>query len=242
MAKPLRQARFRRPPGSTELFLVRHGESEPAVPGQAFPLVDGHGDPALAPEGRAQAERVAERLAAAGIDAIYVTTLRRTAETAAPLAARLGQEVRVERELREVFLGDWEGGSFRHHIAEGHPAARRMLEEERWDAIPGGEPTADFRARVRAGLERIVAAHPDQRVVVVSHGGVIGELVRAAVESPRPFAFVGADNGSITHLVVSGDRWVVRRFNDTAHLEDGIDLDAGPSIPEGDQGSRGVSA
>jgi probable phosphoglycerate mutase len=242
MAKPIRQARFRRPPGSTELFLVRHGESEPAVAGQPFPLVDGHGDPALAPEGRAQAERVAERLAGAGIDAIYVTTLRRTAETAAPLAARLGHEPRVERDLREVFLGDWEGGSFRLHIAEGHPAARRMIEEERWDAIPGGEPTADFRARVRAGLERIVAAHPDQRVVVVSHGGVIGELVRAAVESPRPFAFVGADNGSITHLVVTGDRWVVRRFNDTAHLDDGIDLDAGPSMPEGDQGSRGVSA
>ena len=49
MAKPIRQARFRRPPGSTELFLVRHGESEPAVPGQAFPLVDGHGDPNTSP-------------------------------------------------------------------------------------------------------------------------------------------------------------------------------------------------
>jgi len=242
MAKPLRQARFRRPPGATELFLVRHGESEPAVPGQAFALVDGHGDPALAPEGRAQAERVADRLSDAGIDAIYVTTLRRTAETAAPLAARLGQEVRVEPDLREVFLGDWEGGEFRYRVAEGHPAAVRMIEEERWDALPNGEPTDRFRARVRAGLERIVAAHPDQRVVVVSHGGVIGELVRAAVESPRGFAFVGADNGSISHLVVSGDRWVVRRFNDTAHLDDGIDLDAGPSLPEGDQGSRGVSA
>lgn len=235
MAKPIRQARFRRPPGATELFLVRHGESEPAVPDRPFPLVDGHGDPALAPEGREQAERVGERLAAAGIDAIYVTTLRRTAETAAPLARRLGLEPRVEPDLREVFLGEWEGGLFRHHVAEGHPAAVRMMTEERWDAIPGGEPTDGFRARVRAGLERIVLAHPDQRVVVVSHGGVIGELVRAAVESPRAFAFVGADNGSISHLVVTGERWVVRRFNDTSHLGDGIDLDAAPSLPEDDQ-------
>ncbi len=81
----------------------------------------------------------------------------------------------------------------------------------------------------------MVAAHPDQRVVVVSHGGVIGELVRQAVESPRPFAFVGADNGSITHLVVSDERWVVRRFNDTAHLADGFDLDPEPSLPEDGQ-------
>jgi 2,3-bisphosphoglycerate-dependent phosphoglycerate mutase len=236
MPKVVRQARFRRPPGATEVFLVRHGESEPAVAGEVFPLVDGHGDPALAPEGREQAERVADRLEGQGVDAIYVTTLRRTAETAAPLAARLGLEPQVEPDLREVFLGDWEGGEFRHRVAEGHPAAVRMALEERWDAIPGGEPTEDFRARVRAGLERIVSAHPDQRVVVVSHGGVIGELVRQAVEGNRAFAFVGADNGSISHLVVSHDRWVVRRFNDTAHLASGFDLDPAPSLPEGDQG------
>jgi probable phosphoglycerate mutase len=236
MPKVVRQARFRRPPGATEVFLVRHGESEPAVAGEVFPLVDGHGDPALAPEGREQAERVADRLAGQGVDAIYVTTLRRTAETAAPLAARLGIEPKVERDLREVFLGDWEGGPFRHHVADGHPAAVRMIQEERWDAIPGAEPTGDFRSRVRAGLERVVSGHADQRVVVVSHGGVIGELVRQAVDGNRPFAFVGADNGSITHLVVSKDRWVVRRFNDTAHLADGFDLDPEPSLPEGDQG------
>lgn len=236
VSKPIRQARFRRPPGSTEVFLVRHGESEPAVPGESFPLVEGHGDPALAPEGREQAERVADRLVDQAIDAIYVTTLRRTVETAAPLAARLGIAPRIERDLREVHLGDWEGGAFRHHVAEGHPAARQMMAEERWDAIPGAEPTADFRARVRAGLGRVVAAHTDQRVVVVSHGGVIGELVRLAVQSPRPFAFIGADNGSISHLVVSPDRWTVRRFNDTAHLSNTFDLDPAPAMPEGDQG------
>ena len=58
-----RQTRFRRPPGSTELLLVRHGESEPMIPGRPFPRVDGHGDPALAPEGERQAELLADRLA-----------------------------------------------------------------------------------------------------------------------------------------------------------------------------------
>ena len=58
-----RQSRYEPPPGATDMILVRHGESEPLVEGTAFAMVDGHGDPALAPEGRAQAERVADRLA-----------------------------------------------------------------------------------------------------------------------------------------------------------------------------------
>src|SRR5436190_14326246 len=129
-----RQARCQRPPGACEILLVRHGESEPAVPGQPFPLVDGQGDPALDPVGKAQAERVADRLIESGqhITAIYVTTLRRTAQTAAPLARRLGIQPRIEPRLREVHLGDWEGGEFRRHVAEGHPLAMKMRREQRW--------------------------------------------------------------------------------------------------------------
>lgn len=224
MPEAIRQARFRRPPGSTDVFLVRHGESEPAVLEAPFPRVDGHADPALAPEGREQAEVVGDRLAGEGIDAIYVTTLRRTHQTAAPLAARLGLDPQVEADLREVHLGEWEHG-FRHHVAAGHPIAQRMNAEQRWDVIPGAEPAEAFSARVRAAVERIVAANVDRRVAVFCHGGVIGDLVRQAVRSPMGFAFVGADNASISHLVVTPDRWVVRRFNDTSHLPGGLDYD-----------------
>jgi 2,3-bisphosphoglycerate-dependent phosphoglycerate mutase len=229
--KEYRQARFRRPAGATEILLVRHGESEPLVPGRPFPLVDGHGDPALAPEGHEQGARVAARLATQRIAAIYVTTLRRTAQTAAPLATALGLTPRVEPDLREVHLGEWEGELFRQRVAEGHPIAVRMAEEERWDVIPGGEPKDDFIARLRAGLGRIAAAHPDERVAVFTHGGVIGQLLSLAVGTDRSFAFVGADNGSISHLVLHGDRWILRRFNDTAHLTDGMDLDPEPELP-----------
>ncbi|MEV0623451.1 histidine phosphatase family protein [Nonomuraea sp. NPDC050404] len=212
-----RQGRFRTPPGAAEILLVRHGESEPARTGRPFPLVDGQGDPALAPEGREQAGRVALRLGAEPIDAIYVSTLRRTSQTAAPLAARLGLTPVVEPALREVHLGEWEGGLFRRMVAEGHPVARQLSEEERWDVIPGAEPAAAFSERVRGALEKLAAAHPDQRVVVVTHGGVIAEALAAATGS-RPFAFLGADNASVSHLVLTGTRWVLRRFNDTAHL------------------------
>ncbi|QWF77213.1 histidine phosphatase family protein [Amycolatopsis sp. CA-230715] len=212
-----RQHRFSPPPGATEIFLVRHGESAPARASAPFPMVEGQADPDLAPEGREHAERVGERLANERLDALYVTTLRRTAQTAAPLAAKLGIEPVVTPLLREVHLGEWEGGLFRRNTAEGHPVARRLWAEQRWGVIPGAEDVAAFAARVKAGLTEVAAAHPDQRVAVFTHGGVIGEAMAQASGS-EPFAFLGADNGSITHLVLTADNWLVRRFNDTAHL------------------------
>lgn len=222
-----RQPRFQAPPGATELILVRHGESQPAVDGEPFALVDGHGDPALSPEGREQAARVCARLATERIDAIYVTNLRRTSETAAALADVLGLTPVVEPDLREVFLGEWEGGQFRRRVAELDPIAVRMIEEERWDVIPGAEPAADFAARVRGAVERIAAAHPDQRVAAFAHGGTIGEILAQAARS-SPWAFSSADNASISHLVITAPRWIVRRFNDTSHLETALTTGAEP--------------
>lgn len=213
-----RQGRFRRLPGSTEILLIRHGESEPYLPGNPFPLVDGHADPELSPEGREQAQRVADRLAGAGIDAIYVTGLRRTEQTAAPLAAKLGLAPRVETGLREVRLGEWEGGLYRQMVAEGHPLVRQAITEQRWEVIPGGEDTAAFTARTRSAIERLVAAHPDQRLAVFSHGGAIGQVLATATGSGA-FAFMVADNASISRIFAEGGRWSIRGFNDTAHLE-----------------------
>jgi probable phosphoglycerate mutase len=212
-----RQHRFVRPPGATELLLVRHGESEPARAGEPFPMVDGQGDPALHPEGHEQAQRVAERLQVEDIAAIYVTTLRRTVQTATPLAERLGLPPIVEPDLREVHLGEWEGGSFRRHVAEGHPLAVKMRAEQRWDVIPGAEPADRFAARIRDAVERLAGRHRDQCIAAFSHGAAIGQVLALASGS-RPFAFAGSDNGAISHIVVAEDRWVVRCYNDTGHL------------------------
>jgi 2,3-bisphosphoglycerate-dependent phosphoglycerate mutase len=206
---------------------VRHGESIPARADVPFELVGGHGDPPLDPRGMTQAERVAARLArpwqGEHITALYVTNLQRTSETAAPLAARLGLEPMVEADLREVLLGEWEGGLYRIRILEGDPLATRVLEEERWDLIPGAEAEADFTDRVKAGIDRIAAKHPDETVAVFTHGGVIGRVLSLAAGS-RPFAFTAAGNASISQIVVSGGRWLIRCYNDTAHLDRAEDL------------------
>lgn len=226
-AKSYRQYRFSLPETATDLLLVRHGESAPASLEDPAPLADGQSDPALAPEGRKQAQKIADRLAHEQIDAIYVTNLRRTAETAAPLAERLGLTPQVEPELREIYLGEWEGVAFRKYVSEGHPTAVRMFLEQRWDVIPGAESNATFGARVRSGLQRIVAAHPGERVVVVVHGGVIGQAM-GLVTNSSAFGFIGADNASISQIVAMPEPWVLRRYNDTAHLDPSFTLVPSP--------------
>ncbi len=215
------QRPFALPPGATEVVLVRHGASQAHVPGERFEVIEGgHSDPPLAPEGETQAERVGARLAGAGLSALFVTPLQRTAQTAAPLVAATGLGPTVVPELREVHLGAWEGGELRVRMAHRDPVAMEVLEQERWDVIPGAEPAEALAARVAAGLDVILAAAgPDTSVAAFVHGGIVGELCRQATRS-RPFAFVHADNASISRLVaLPGRRLLLRSFNDTSHLD-----------------------
>jgi 2,3-bisphosphoglycerate-dependent phosphoglycerate mutase len=205
------------PAGSTELWLVRHGASADSLEGETFELVEGQGDPPLSEAGRHQAEQVGLRLAQEPFDALYVTTLQRTVQTAAPLVARSGMTPIVDADLREVFLGDWEGGLLRLKAADDDPLFREVMAQQRWDVIPGAESREVFGGRLRDAVERIAAAHPGGRVVVFSHGAAIGEILAQATGS-SPFAFVGPDNASISRLVVTPDRWIIRGYNDTAHL------------------------
>ena len=196
------QQPFSLPEGATEVVLVRHGASEVALPGARFPLVDGRGDPNLSEDGYEQARAIATQLATEGVARLFVTPLKRTHQTAAPLAEATGLEPIVVDELAEVRLGEWEGGEYRVRMAQGDPIVRQMFQQERWDVIPGGETFDSLGRRVRAGIEKIVElTGPDAVAVAILHGGVIGEVCRQATDS-RPFAFVHSDNGSVSRLVI----------------------------------------
>ena len=213
------QEDYSRPADAIEIEIVRHGASEAAVEGQPFELLEGQADPALSPAGERQAQAVATHLAGEPLAGLFVTPLRRTAQTAAPLAAATGLEPVCVAELREVHLGELDGGAFRIALRRGDPRVAEVFAQQRWDVIPGAETMQAFAQRTRAGIDRILdGLPPGATVAAIVHGGVIGELCRQASDS-RPFAFVHADNGSLTRIVVLSDgrRWV-RTFNESAHL------------------------
>jgi probable phosphoglycerate mutase len=218
-AKHYPQEDYSRPAGSIEVVLVRHGASEALRDDEPFELLEGQADPSLSEAGERQAQLVAAALAREPIEALFVTTLRRTAQTAAPYAGLSGLQPVVVPELREVHLGELDGGAFRIAVAHRDPLIGEVFARERWDVIPGAESAEELERRTRAGLDRILAGlEPGATVAAVLHGGVIGELCRQITGS-RPFAFVHADNGSFTRIAVlpDGRRWV-RSFNEGGHL------------------------
>ena len=219
-ASGFEQHRYAPPPDAVEIVVVRHGASEAALPGKRFPLIDGQGDPALSEVGRDQARSVARELADEQFSGMFVSNLRRTQETAAPLAAAVDLEPTVLPDLREIFLGGLEGGGYRIKVAEGDPLVAEVAAQERWDVIPGAESLAEFEGRLRSAIETIADTVPAGTVAVAfAHGAVIGALCAMATAS-RPFAFIHADNGSISRLVVHEDgTWLLRSFNETRHLD-----------------------
>jgi probable phosphoglycerate mutase len=211
------QTFFQPPDGACQILLVRHGQSAPFVEGRPFPLVEGQGNPPLSPLGEWQADRVGHRLKKEPIDALYVSTLQRTTQTALPLARHLGHELSIEPDLREIHLGEGEGGKFRQMLAEEHPAALAMRANRQWGEIPGAENNEEFTNRTVDAVRRIAAAHTDQLVAAFCHGGTIGAILGYAA-GVNPFTFNGTRNGAIAHLVVAEEGWVIRSFNDGAHV------------------------
>ncbi len=222
------QLRFQLPEGTTQITLVRHGQTQPADPDNPFPLKDGHGDPLLTERGHAQAAAVGDRLADEPIDMICVSSLTRTHETAAPLAAKLGLEPVEIADLREIFLGDWEGGLFRQKAEEGHPAVLAMREKGDWGELPGAESNAELVARTTGAIADLHANHRGKHIVCFVHGGVVAAIVSYAVGATL-WRFMGSDNGAIHRLGIHDERWMLRGYNDINHLVTaGVQTPAGP--------------
>ena len=136
----------------------------------------------LSEEGKAQAERLAERLSHLPIDAIYSSPLERARETAEPVARRLGLRVQVSEEINELDLGDCTGSDFDQ--VEGDQRWRYFNSYRSGTRIPGGETMLETQVRAVAKMERLRLAHPGGTVVVVTHGDVIRALMGYYMGSP----------------------------------------------------------
>lgn len=208
---------------STELILVRHGQSVANV----SPVIGGMtGDVGLTELGHRQAELLAERLRTEGLraDVLYASTLPRAQQTAGYLSQALDLPVRDEPELQEVRVGDADGLS-----REAWRSRWPGFDDSGWqrafhDFASGGESWAQFLTRAGTGLVELVARHPDQRIVAVTHGGVIEASVALAFglgPTATRVRYALANTGLTTwrHDPDPGAAtWTLVRLNDAAHL------------------------
>jgi len=217
----------------TRLVLVRHGESVATVKR----IVGGpRSCTGLSELGRRQSEALRDRLARTGeikADALVSSALPRASQTAEILAPALGGlDVVTVEDLREHDPGRKLDGMAWADVTVGKDP--RQWENEPYLAgFPGGETVAEFQLRAAAALHGLLAERVGSTVVVVTHGGVIDVALRSLLRLPLVGGFyLWTLNASLTELTRRDEpdaRWVLRRYNDIAHL-DGMPND---TLPDG---------
>lgn len=213
----------------TELILIRHGQTQL----NRGPFFQGQIDVPLNSLGLEQAARLAERLAAEAPRALVSSDLLRTRQTAEPASRRLVLTPQLDAALREQHFGRFEGLSF-EECDERYPDAFAAWLEHRPDfAVPGGESVIAFHARVVGAVRAVAAAHPDARIAVVTHGGVLDMVWRTAqglpLSGPRTCAI---PNAGLNRIRVRGESIEIVSWGDDAHVAD-LGPAPGPAPTEG---------
>ena len=171
----------------TQLIFLRHGET----PHTAEKRFSGSGgdNPGLSDTGRAQALAAAEYLARiGGVDALVVSPMRRTRETAEAVADKLGLEAIVDEGWQEVDFGDWDGHTFAE-IQQKWPDAMNAWLDSTAVAPPGGDSFDTCARRARSARDGLLARYPGKTVVVVTHVTPIKLMVRSVLQAPMASLF-----------------------------------------------------
>ncbi len=197
---------------TVRLYLVRHAESTWNAEGR----VQGQADPPLNEQGLEQAARLADRFRGEAVAALYASPLQRARQTAERIAAAVQLPVQIDDRLKEHDMGLFTGVVWMDIVTQ-HPEFSQIWMEQAWD-MPGGEKQPVFRARAVGVMQDIVARHPNGKIVVVSHGGILGEylahLLGLDPSRRHPFRFDNASVSVVDVAVLSR----VHRLNDVSHL------------------------
>jgi broad specificity phosphatase PhoE len=209
---------------SQRILLVRHGLTEWNREGR----FQGHRDPQLSEDGRAQGTLLARRLAASDEDQptrIISSPLTRAAETAEIIAAALPPprpSVAMDRRWMEIGQGDWEGKTHAElRVTDAERYAEWRLNESHHQT-PGGEPIEEVVDRVRAALTQLVTDAEDDNlwpVCVVAHGGCLRVAAHVLLDIRLDRAWgMEMDNASMSVSRRVNGLWQLVHWNDTTHL------------------------
>ena len=159
-------------PAPTLLLLIRHG-----VTASTGKVLYGRSPGVhLSPDGQKQAEDAGARLAGLGkVTAVYASPLDRTIETATPIATATGQSIIEEPALLEADFGDWTNRELSDLFKD--PSWPLVQNKPSSFRFPNGESFVEMQSRMISAAERLVAAHPGERIAIVSHADPIKALI-----------------------------------------------------------------
>lgn len=200
---------------STRITLVRHGETAWNAEGR----LQGHLQIMLNRRGWAQAKTLATCLQDTCFNAVYSSDLLRALQTAWMIIRHQGQAVRTDARLREWDLGVL-AGLGRAQTEREQPHAARIRREHLVDEpIPGGESLRQRFERVTGAITEIAARHRGECVLVVSHGGPLGDCYRRAVgRGIEERMRIDLRNATLNQIDIDGDDWTVESWAQTEHL------------------------
>ncbi len=222
----------------TRIVAIRHGETawnrETRMQGQL--------DIALNANGLRQARSLAAALADEAFDAIYSSDLLRAQQTAQALAASYLAPIVTDVGLRERCFGAFESLTYADVLVRWPDQARRWHHRDPDFGPAQGEVLRDFNQRCLHTLTRLAAAHPGRNIAIVTHGGVLDCLYRAAtridLQAPRSWDL---GNASINRLLYTPQGFTLVGWSDDAHLQD-ADQDAALDDADERLGAAGLGA
>lgn len=206
----------------TRFCFVRHGETD----WNRERRLQGQIDTPLNTTGQEQAQTLSLALTARALrfDALYCSDLVRTRQTAVPIGQATGLDVNLDPLLRERHYGRLQGLTY-HEAGEVMPDAyRRHRNRDPHDVPEGGESLYAFHVRIQAFLERAVLEHPGQRLLVVTHGGVLDMVYRIVtgkpLTEPRDFPI---PNAAFNWIIHHQGAWQLEKWADSEHLGGSLD-------------------
>ena len=213
------------------LVFVRHGETQANVEGR----IQGQAEPPAFPltaQGRTQTEKLRDSFLEAGFEPthMYTSPLQRTLETSEILSSPWPISATEWDDLKEYGFGEVTGLTWEEAI-EKFPALDSGPRLDLVDGAHGVETLADRRARAKRVVETALGEHPnDSTLLMVTHGGILQNIVAAALGSPRSWTISTANTG-VFDFTIDADRWHedgaarldsslwhINRFSDASHL------------------------
>lgn len=200
----------------TDLYLIRHGET---AANRARMVQGPNGEP-LNARGRLQAKCTGERLASAGLHALYASPFGRARETAEIIGRVVGFTPVLEEDLREMNTGDATGLHGSQFIVRYPRLWWAWMRDDARLAFPGGEVLAEFYPRAQRVVDALVERHAGETIAVVTHGGIISGYLSLLLQGRGSNRIAWSlRNGAICHV-----RWqdggapMLLALNDTTHL------------------------